>query len=353
MRKHRAGQIQNGFSMMIVDDDKNITDALSAYFEASGYQVDAENDPLQALVKMSERHYDILILDYLMRPVCGDVVVSRLREFDPRIFVIMLTGHKELAPPLESIRSLDIQGYYEKSERFDQLELLVESCAKSIRQMRSIDKLYVQLRDSYVQTVESLRLIVDAKDIYTRGHSDRVACYATRLAVHVNPDPTFIERVRITGLLHDIGKVGTSDTILCNPGPLNNLQYAEIRRHPGIGASILAPISMFSEIAPIVAAHHERYDGNGYPNRLAGEAIPLEARIISIADAFDAMMSDRHYRRHLTLEHAMRELADGRGSQFDATLVNHFLQVLEDYPDICKELEWTLDAKHLGKRIGG
>lgn len=353
MRKHKAGQVQNGFTMMIVDDDVNITSALRAYFEASGYQVDTEHDPERSLLRMRKKHYDILILDYLMRPICGDVVVSRLREFDKRIFVIMLTGHKELAPPLDSMRSLDIQGYYEKSDRFDQLELLVESSAKSIRQMRSIDDAYLQLRDSYMQTVEALRLIVDAKDIYTRGHSDRVSYYATRLARLISDDEQFAERVRIAGLLHDIGKVGTSDTILCNPGSLSEEQLLNMRRHPQLGADILSPIAMFENIAPIVAAHHERYDGSGYPNGLQGEQIPLEARVISIADAFDAMMSDRHYRRHLSLEHAISELLNGRGTQFDPALVALFVKMMENYEEISEQLEWTLENARAQYGVGG
>ncbi len=138
MRKNKAGQQKNGFTMLVLDDDKNITDALYPDFESSGYTVETENDPLGALEKMKNKSYDILLLDFIMYPICGDQVVARLRQFDTRIFVIMLTGHREVAPPLNTIRELDIQGYFEKSDRFDQLELLVESCVKSIRQMRTV-----------------------------------------------------------------------------------------------------------------------------------------------------------------------------------------------------------------------
>ena len=124
--------------MMVLDDDMNLTPALQAYFEANGYDVDTDNNPVQALERMRDSHYDILLLDFLMEPLCGDEVVSRLREFDRDIYIILLTGHMELAPPLNTLRELDIQGYYEKSDRFDQLALLVESCVKSIRQMNII-----------------------------------------------------------------------------------------------------------------------------------------------------------------------------------------------------------------------
>ena len=138
MRKNKTGEKKNGYTLMILDDDQNILDALRANFRSMGYEVETQSNPLRALEQLKIRHYDILLLDFIMSPICGDEVVARLREFDRKIFVIMLTGHKELAPPLNTIRELDIQGYCEKSDRYDQLELLVESCVKSIQHMNTI-----------------------------------------------------------------------------------------------------------------------------------------------------------------------------------------------------------------------
>ena len=137
MRKNKK-TFENQISILTLDDDPIITSTIKAYFNRSGYEVDVENDPLKAIERIRESSYDILLLDFLMSPICGDQVVEEVRKFNKDIFIVLLTGHKSMAPPVKTIRQLDIQGYYEKNERFDQLELLVESCVKSIRQMRVI-----------------------------------------------------------------------------------------------------------------------------------------------------------------------------------------------------------------------
>ena len=137
MRKSKK-VLENKISILTLDDDPIITSTIEAYFKRSGYDVDIENDPLRAIERIRESSYDILLLDFLMSPICGDQVVERIREFNKELFIVLLTGHKSMAPPVKTIRQLDIQGYYEKNERFDQLELLVESCVKSIKQMRII-----------------------------------------------------------------------------------------------------------------------------------------------------------------------------------------------------------------------
>lgn len=138
MRKNRALAPQSDCSILAVDDDPIMTLSLQSYFQAAGYHVDVENDPVNAIQRVREGHYDILLLDFLMMPISGDQVVEQIRQFNDELYIILLTGHKSMAPPIKTIRELAIQGYYEKSDRFDQLELLVESCVKSIRQMRTI-----------------------------------------------------------------------------------------------------------------------------------------------------------------------------------------------------------------------
>lgn len=483
--------------MMVLDDDVNITPALQAYFEASGYEVDTDHDPERALVRMREKRYDILLLDFLMEPICGDEVVSRLREFDKEIYIILLTGHMELAPPLNTLRELDIQGYYEKSDRFDQLELLVESSVKSIRQMRIIkdyrdglkrildaspalnrlapvreimraalqevaalteatgallymekteekpsdylgsgayemdcplfettvlpslretmdraaetasvqqeqgflvaplvngqtafgylvadalgahgedtghllgilaqqtasaltnaglheslrDKnsqltqAYEKLNASYMETIEALRLLVDAKDFYTRGHSDRVSYYAVMLAKAAGLDKNTVERIRVSALFHDVGKMGVPDAVLTKQDKLTEEEFASIRQHPLLSEKIMAQLSLFGDLAPIVASHHERVDGKGYPQGLKGDEIPLEARVIALADSFDAMTSDRHYRKRLTLDKALDELRRGRGTQFDEGLTDIFIRLIQaNHDEMAEHLRWT------------
>ena len=354
MRKNKQGNQNYEFSILTLDDDKLMTLTLQSYFNSAGYNVDTENDPVQAIELVRKNHYDILLLDFLMTPMCGDEVVAKIREFNSEIYIILLTGHKSLAPPIKTIRELDIQGYYEKSDRFEQLELLVESCVKSIRQLRTInsyklelEKTNRQLKESFFEVVEALRTIVDAKDIYTRGHSDRVANLSALIAKKMGRDSLFTERVALAGLFHDIGKIGVPDEILLKSTGLSADEYSEIKKHSSKGKEILSGLSMFDKLISIVESHHEWYDGNGYPNGLAGEAIPEEARIICVADAFDAMTSKRRYRDNLTVEQAVCELKKCRGTQFDSNIVDVFIDLLKEY-NISEDSSWILKIPESG-----
>ncbi len=330
MRKNKAASPDKEFSILTLDDDKIMTLTLQSYFQAMGFYVDTENDPFAAIKRIRTGHYDILLLDFLMNPINGDEVVRQVRMFNKDIFIILLTGHKSMAPPLKTIRELDIQGYYEKSDRFDQLELLVEACAKSIRQMREIRAKNRELNRAYMETIDLIRKMVDAKDYYTRGHSDRVSYYGVCIAKAMGKDEKFVERVRIGGLFHDIGKIGVPDAILQKPGRLTDEEYAKIKEHPVIGKQLVLSVSSFHDILPMVESHHEWYNGNGYPSGISGEDIPEEARIISVADCFDAMTSKRTYRDSLSVAQAAQELVRGKNSQFDPGIVDVFIRIIEE-----------------------
>lgn len=349
MRIRHSGESEHrDISILALDDDPVMTLTLQNYFQNAGYTVDVCNDPEAAVVQVQMRHYDILLLDFLMTPICGDQVVERIRQFNTELFIILLTGHKSMAPPIKTIRALDIQGYYEKSDRFDQLELLVESCVKSIHQMRTIrsqndalTEANQKLRESNLEIIRILRLAVDARDIYTRGHSDRVSYYAGRLAESLGRDDAYCHRVRVAGLFHDVGKLHVPDSILLKSTALTPEEYAIIQSHPIRGCELLSSVTVFQDIADIVRSHHERWDGHGYPDGLCGEDIPEESRIIAVADSFDAMTSTRRYRASRSLEYAISELKNGAGTQFDAGMVDVFILMLEDYDSIKQDLAWT------------
>lgn len=486
MRKNRQPEVSLEYRIMIIDDEEGIIDSVSSLLRRNGYWSSGFTNPLEGLEELQRQHYDLLILDYFMSPIHGDAVVEEIRKYDKELYILLLTGHKDLAPPISTIKSLDIQAYCEKSDRLDQLQLLVESGIKSISQMRTIQKFrdglnsilcavpkiyqlqpignilegilsqllpmvnskdafilvddigvgggadqsifkgigrynvgiqaftellgpglmeqigyartqmevincengviiplineqrnaigvlhvdgikedegvklleiyatqaassisnaflhslvntkndelnatYAQLKNRYMDTIEVLRLAVDAKDQYTRGHSDRVSCYATRIGVHMGLNEQEIETLRIAGIFHDIGKIGTADDILLKNERLNDAEYDEIKKHPVKGAMILSAVSMFQDVVPIVRHHHERIDGQGYPDGIKGDEIELMARIIAVADAFDAMTSDRQYRSHLSLEETKLQLQQGAGTQFDAQIVEIFLRIL-------------------------
>ncbi len=252
----------------------------------------------------------------------------------------MLTGHKDLAPPLETIKRLAIQGYCEKSDKFDQVLLLIESAMKSIDQMNMIKKINLELKESqdkiekaYLESIEIIRQTVEARDSYTRGHSDRVSEYSVLIGKYLGLSEQDLHTLKIGGLFHDIGKIGIPDSILLKEAKLSDDEYSQIKNHPAIGKHILANATIFQEIVPIVFHHHERFDGRGYPGALAGENIPLFARIAAVADTFDAMTSKRSYRNALPLEVVTQEIEKCSGSQFDPQIADVFLKILKEHYD--------------------
>ncbi len=496
MRK-KVAVAPSKMKILIVDDEIGIIDSLSILLRRSGYYYEGITQPLKAIERLKNEHFDLMILDYLMAPIHGDEVVRQIRQFNSELYILLLTGHKDLAPPLDTIKALDIQGYCEKSDRFEQLQLLVESGVKSIHMMNTIkqyrdglnkileavpkiyqlqplgnileeilaellpffgsedafilvdsildgedsrksifrgigrykteisdfmpmldskllesigksklskkvitlprgiilplinefsecigvifvesltfqeedkperfrlleiytaqaasslnnaflhslvnmkneelNRTYDQLRTRYMDTIEALRLVVDAKDEYTRGHSDRVSYYCVKIgeALHLSKD--MLELLRVAGLFHDVGKMGITDDILFKSEKLSIEEYEEIKKHPLKGVRILSVISMFKDVVPIVKYHHERIDGKGYPEGLKDQEIPLLARIVSVADAFDAMMSDRRYRSKLQLDTAIHQLQEGAGTQFDQKIVSCFIEMLKTSVDI-------------------
>jgi len=181
----------------------------------------------------------------------------------------------------------------------------------------------------YLSTVETIRLAIDAKDHYTCGHSDRVSEYAVKIGKVMNLSDKLIDLIKDSGTFHDVGKIGIEDAILKKASSLTDEEYEEIKKHPQRGALILSAVSMFKEIVPIVLYHHERYDGKGYPKGLSGNEIPLLARILGVADALDAMITDRIYRKKRSLNDTIKELKTGSGTQFDPEIVEIVVDLIE------------------------
>ncbi len=502
MRIKKTERPLTDYKILIVDDDEGIIKSIGVLLKRTGYYHTGVTNPLEAIEKVRSEDFDLLILDYIMEPMHGDKVVAKIREFNNEIYILLLTGHKDLAPPLETIKALDIQAYCEKSDKFDQLMLLIESAIKSIFQMRTIkkfkdglnkilqavpqiyqlqpidnilqeiltgilplvhsknafilvddttanvdatkkiifkgigiynvnmddfpgmlshglieqigfarlnkqvvkmengiifpltnefsnvigvlfieshdfeeglklleiyasqaasslnnaflhsmvnikneelNKTYGELRTRYLETIEALRQAVDVKDIYTRGHSDRVAFFAVKIGEAFSLSVKELELLRIGGIFHDIGKIGTTDDILLKAGKLNEREYQEIKKHPIKGANILSAVSMFKDVVPLIKFHHERVDGTGYPMGISGDEIPFLAKILAVADAFDAMTSDRLYRTKLGLDEAIAQLKAGAGTQFDADVIAKFVVLLENFEQLQKEIAFSFE----------
>ena len=334
------------YRIIAVDDEEGIIDSLSIFLRRSGYDFVGVTNPQEAVERVKNEHFDLMILDFIMTPIHGDQVVEEIRKFNKELYILLLTGHKDLAPPLDTIKRLDIQGYCEKSDKFDQLLLLIESGIKSIAQMNQIKEInnklkntYDMLEKAYLESIQTLRYTVEAKDTYTRGHSDRVSEYSILIGKHIGLSNNDIKTLQIGGLFHDVGKLGVPDAILQKGSKLTDDEYSEIKNHPSIGAHILSTATIFKDVIPIVKHHHEKYDGSGYPGKLAGENIPYLARIAAIADSFDAMTSRRTYRDSLPLDIVINEFRKCKGTQFDPEITDVFLDILEKHFDEIREIQ--------------
>lgn len=321
--------------IIVVTDDLSMIDALRLYFH--NYSLIGISDPVQALEVIENGHFDLLILDYVIKSYHMDDMILKIRKSNPDLYILLLIGHKDFSSPLEAIHKLDVQSFYEKSSNFDQLLFLIESALKSIRQVSIIKNMNTELSNSnslieksYLESIEILRNTVEARDFYTKGHSDRVSEYSLLIGEKMNLSPEDMHTLKIGSLFHDIGKIGIPDSILLKKKKLTKSEYSRIKDHPAIGAHILSNASIFSDIIPIVKYHHERYDGKGYPEHLAGNDIPLLARIVAVADTFDAMTSKRSYRNALDLTTTMNELSICSGSQFDPKITKIFLDILKN-----------------------
>lgn len=346
MRKYNQANVDAKYKILAVDDESGILDSLNVFLTKSGYSFVGITDPVEAIERLKNEHFDLMLLDFIMTPIHGDQVVEEIRKFNKELYILLLTGHKDLAPPLETIRRLDIQGYCEKSDKFDQLLLLIESGIKVISQMQKIKEIneqlqstYEELEKAYLESIETLRYTVEAKDAYTKGHSDRVSEYSYLLGKYLGLPEEDLKKLKLGGLFHDIGKIGVPDSILLKNDRLTNDEYTEIKNHPTIGAHILSNATIFQDIIPIVKHHHERYDGKGYPGMLKGENIPYLARIAAIADTYDAMTSKRAYRDPLPLEVVKEEFEKNAGTQFDPELVPVFLDILNNHFDEIEKIQ--------------
>ena len=239
MRKNINENTSNGYKIICVDDAPGILDSLSVFLKHDGYQITGVTDPLEAIELVKKEHFDLMLLDFIMTPIHGDQVVEEIRKFNKELYILLLTGHKDLAPPLETIKRLEIQGYCEKSDKFDQLLLLIESAIKSIDQMQEIKRINGELAETnqklekaYMESIETLRYTVEAKDPYTKGHSDRVAAYSVLIGKKMGLSEDDQKTLMIGGLFHDIGKIGVPDAILRKPDRLTDEEYSEIKNHP-------------------------------------------------------------------------------------------------------------------------
>ncbi len=217
--------------------------------------------------------------------------------------------------------------------------LLLSSIANNASVAIDNAMLHYHSKQHYVKIIDALVAVIEAKDKYTQGHSQRVASYAVEITKHLGLDNAAIEDIKIAGILHDIGKIGISDNILQKKGPLTKDEYDEIKKHPTISKKILQPVGLSKNILRAIEYHHERFDGKGYPDGLKGTELSIEAQIIAVADAFDAMTTNRSYRKALTIETAVDELIDNKGLQFNPMIVDIMVDIFKREKEVIMRIK--------------
>ena len=328
--------------ILVIDDDPNNLKAASHILLKSGMRascVRSGEDALRFLQKSGERQPDLILLDIHMPGMDGFETLKHLRERNQSIPVVFLTADEDSGsetrglnagamdfikkPFVPEVLLTRVRHIIALIRLQNDLESQVqEKTAAVIAQQEKLNRLSIQI-------VMTLSGAVDAKDPYTNGHSRRVAEYAREIALRYGYSPERAQNIYLIGLLHDIGKIGIPDTIINKPDRLSDEEYELTRRHPEMGCRILENIPDFPELAIGAHWHHERFDGKGYPDGLSGTDIPEEARIIAVADSYDAMTSRRSYRDVLPQAVVRAEIEKGVGTQFDPTFAKIMLNMID------------------------
>ncbi|MBW4055034.1 MAG: response regulator [Proteobacteria bacterium] len=338
--------------ILIVDDEEMIRDLLSSALAQEEYVCHQASNVDEAFVILGEQPVDLVISDIMMPGRSGVELLRDLKKIDPDIAVLMITGLSDMNTAMECVH-LGADDYITKPFGINRVVLTVKNLIerrclaiekknyqvslefKVMEQTSQIRKTMNELSSAYDNTLAALVKALDAREKEVGSHSERVMNFASFLGAKLGMAGKELQDLAKGALLHDIGKIGISDNILLKAGPLDNIEWVEMRRHPQVGYAILSEIDFLKMPAQIILTHHERFDGTGYPNQLKGEQIPIGSRIFAIVDTLDAMTSDRPYRKALPFDRATAEIFKYRGSQFDPIIADLFLSIPRKHWEEC------------------
>ena len=313
--------------MLVIDDDPQIRALILRLLEPAGYTVEEAATGADGLARLQARHHDLVLLDMQLPDLGGHDVLTAIRV-EPRTRltpVVMITGAATHHHKLKAIEA-GVTDFLAKPFSPEELSARVRALVEL--------KFVTDALEDAEDVIVALARTIDARDRYTYGHSARVSLYAGLLGQRIGLDPHRLSTVERGGLFHDFGKIAVRDKVLLKPGKLTDDEYAEIKRHPTDGRDLLRNMKTLAHALDIVYHHHERMDGSGYPAGLAGESIPLVARVTTIADIFDALTTARVYRGALSREDATSIMADEvRKGWWDGRLLDEFHGVLETLPE--------------------
>ncbi len=322
----------------VVDDEPASRDVLVRAARSWNFSCQSAGSAEEAIGLLEEQPTPVIVTDLRMPGRGGVWLVREILTRWPEASVIVVTAGHEI-DALAQCMDAGAHHYFLKPINFDEFHHALEATLRQHHRQRERDnyrrhlertvaRQTRKLRCTFLSAIDSLVRLLEARDPYTSGHSLRVGDYTARLAERLGLDATLCTRLNLAAKLHDIGKVGLPEGILNKPGRLTPEEFTLVRKHPVIGERILGPIIRSRSVRAAIRGHHERFDGLGYPDNLRGGNIPLLARIITVADCFDAMTSSRAYRVALSRAEALKILMDGAGTQFDPELVPPFVALM-------------------------
>lgn len=316
------------YTILVVDDEDNNLQLLRRTLRRQ-YNIITATNGLEALkiVETIGDNIALIISDQRMPEMTGTEFLARTIDKYPNIIKMLLTGYSDIDAMVDGVNKCQLFQYISKPFDPEELQIIIKNGINAYELTLSKQALLQDLRELFFTTIKSISSALDAKDAYTNGHSHRVTLYSLILAKEIIKDDNVLEDIEIAGLLHDIGKIAVPENILCKPGRLTDDEFDTIKMHPMNGRKILNGIKRLKHASFWLGSHHEKWDGTGYPDRMKGKEIPLPARILAIADTYDAMTSNRSYRKGLPHETALEEIKRCAGTQFDPEVVNVFVIV--------------------------
>ncbi|MEW5821735.1 MAG: HD domain-containing phosphohydrolase [Cyanobacteriota bacterium] len=326
------------YNILVVDDEINNLKLLKRTFRKD-YNVFMASGGHEGLEIMRVNKIDLVITDQRMPGMCGvDFLEKTVEEF-PDTIRLIITGYTDADALIKAINTGRVYRYIKKPWEPEELKNTVKRALESYQLNIDNQKLTMDLKELFSGTISAITEALDAKDEFTSGRSKRVTKYAIEIGRKLGLDDTELQELELAGLLHDIGMIGIPESILNKEGELTTEEYSIIKQHSPKGVKILENIRQLENVVVMIKFHHERYDGKGYPEGLAGEEIPLGARIISVADAYDGMVSDRPYRKGLDHNVAIEIIRKDSGTHFDPVAVEAFLEIVEETKDVTDEID--------------
>jgi putative two-component system response regulator len=324
--------------ILVTDDEAGIRQSLSMYLKRLGYEVTEAASADDAVAVLDDHEFDLVLSDIALPGTNNGIdLLAKVKQKSPDVDVIMMTGHLDLDFAIDSLKK-GASDFFKKPFLFDELKHAVERAIERRRllgKVRELDKLQLRheaLKELQREVLVSVAAMIDAKSPFTRAHSERVGIYARHFGQKLGVSSRELKIVTTGGRLHDIGKIGTPDLIINKPGRLTAEEWKVVQQHPLCGAELLRPIAMMRPYIPVVRWHHENHDGTGYPDRISGVQIPLTVQIVKMADYYDAITSDRPYRKPMSLREACTTLEGEAGGAFTKEIVTAFIELLHDAP---------------------